>query len=1030
VIPASVTSIGNFAFGNCTGLVKSTYPNSISNPFYDGFAIAYPSDGVIEDSIIYDASKSTIYFVPIDYSGGYTIPYSVTSIGDYAFAECNRLESITIPNSVSEIGNYAFQNCSLLNQISSYATTPPTIYDSTYSNYNVPLIVASEAYKTADYWKNFTNITIMSETTYTPTGATFEVDGLKYEIISVNDLTCRLYAINETVIGENVVIPETVVYKSRSFTPIEITGVLLNGDSPVKSLSIPSCASSISNGIMWNTTLEKLIVNAPITTNFIYTSNIDELVITPSVTQISADLSTDISIGKIIIEDSETALNAIQLKCKAKEVYLGRNVAASTFKNINSLEKVTFSSKVTSIGEYAFSGCSGLTEVSIPNSVTEIGRYAFDECTGLKKFTLEDGDNSLAIGDSSTNDLWSNPVIETLYIGRNITFGGDYYGPFDSNSHLISVTFGNKVTNIYSWCLYKCTNLTEVTIPNSVTEIGYSAFRSCTGLTEVTIPNSVTSINNYTFYGCTGLSSVTIPNSVTEIGWEAFRSCTSLTELTIPNSVTEIGYSAFRSCTGLSSVTIPNSVTEIGWAAFRSCTGLTEVTIGNSVTSIGNYAFSGCTGLSSVTIPNSVTTIGESAFNGCTGLTEVTIGNSVTEIGDYVFSGCTGITELNFEDGDEDVSIGTDAFMNVAPTTVYLGRKLSSTIFKGNTKLTNITIGEKVTSISESAFEGCTGLTEVTIGNSVTSIGKDAFSGCTNLKKVNISDLTSWCKISFANYKANPIYYATHLFINDSEITDIEIPETVTTIRAYAFDGFKNLKSVTIPNCVTTISESAFYGCTGLISLSIPNSVTNIEKWAFRYCSGISKLMFKDGEGNLSFGTNVFTNVAPTEVYFGRQIDFSVVSHTDLETVEFGENVTSIASGAFKDGAAIRTVVSRNVTPPTTEDPFDDTTYLDGVLYVPDASIEAYQAAAGWKNFWEIKPLSEYSGIEGVVVDEDVETISVDNGAISVSGDVPVRIVALNGTTVYSGRGNCSVNVTPGIYVVIVGNKAHKVAVR
>jgi hypothetical protein len=188
--------------------------------------------------------------------------------------------------------------------------------------------------------------------------------------------------------------------------------------------------------------------------------------------------------------------------------------------------------------------------------------------------------------------------------------------------------------------------------------------------------------------------------------------------------------------------------------------------------------------------------------------------------------------------------------------------------------------------------------------------------------------------------------------------------------------------------------------------------------------------MFKDGEGNLSFGTNVFTNVAPTEVYFGRQIDFSVVSHTDLETVEFGENVTSIASGAFKDGAAICTVVSRNVTPPTTEDPFDDTTYLDGVLYVPDASIEAYQAAAGWKNFWEIKPLSEYSGIEGVVVDEDVETISVDNGAISVSGDVPVRIVALNGTTVYSGRGNCSVNVTPGIYVVIVGNKARKVAVR
>jgi hypothetical protein len=163
-------------------------------------------------------------------------------------------------------------------------------------------------------------------------------------------------------------------------------------------------------------------------------------------------------------------------------------------------------------------------------------------------------------------------------------------------------------------------------------------------------------------------------------------------------------------------------------------------------------------------------------------------------------------------------------------------------------------------------------------------------------------------------------------------------------------------------------------------------------------------------------------------------MNFSRISVSALETVSFGENVTSIESGAFKDGTAIRTVVSRNATPPTTDDTFSNDTYLEGVLYVPESSIEAYQAADGWKNFWEIKPLSEYSGVDGVVdleeIEEDVETISVENGAISVSGDVPVRIVALNGTTVYSGRGEARVNVTPGIYVVIVSNTAHKVAVR
>ncbi|MDE5921043.1 MAG: leucine-rich repeat domain-containing protein, partial [Paramuribaculum sp.] len=220
-------------------------------------------------------------------------------------------------------------------------------------------------------------------------------------------------------------------------------------------------------------------------------------------------------------------------------------------------------------------------------------------------------------------------------------------------------------------------------------------------------------------------------------------------------SVTEIGNYAFRDCTGLTAVTIPNSVTEIGSSAFSGCSGLTSVTIPNSVMIIRSFAFSGCSGLTSVTIPNSVTEILTSAFDGCSGLTSITIPNSVTSIRNYAFSGCTGLTTLNIEDGESTLQLGYNSssnglglFSDCPLETVYMGRTLSYgsspgyiySPFAKKTKLTSLTIGDKVTLIGPSAFSGCIGLTSVTIPKSVTSIGDEAFSGCTGLTSLTIPD--------------------------------------------------------------------------------------------------------------------------------------------------------------------------------------------------------------------------------------------------------------------------------------------------
>ena len=260
---------------------------------------------------------------------------------------------------------------------------------------------------------------------------------------------------------------------------------------------------------------------------------------------------------------------------------------------------------VTSIGEYAFSGCSGLTSVTILNSVTSIGINAFSGCSGLTSVHISDLEAWCRIQFSTD----SNP----LYYAHHLYLNGE---------EIKDLVIPNSVTSIGGSAFSGCSSLTSIAIPNSVTSIGRYAFSGCSRLTSVGIPNNLTRIESGVFYGCSSLTSVAIPNSVIYIGDEVFYGCSNLTSVIIPNSVKSIGGRAFEGCSGLTSITIPNSVTSIGICAFLSCSALTSVTIPNSVTTISSWTFSG-SGLLSVTIPNSVTAIGSEAFGNCENLTDV-----------------------------------------------------------------------------------------------------------------------------------------------------------------------------------------------------------------------------------------------------------------------------------------------------------------------------------------------------------------------------------------------------------------------
>jgi len=321
----------------------------------------------------------------------------------------------------------------------------------------------------------------------------------------------------------------------------------------------------------------------------------------------------------------------------------------------------------------------------------------------------------------------------------------------------------------------------------------------------------------------------------------------SVTKANIPHTikgvtVTSIGEEAFYNCRSLTSVTIPDGVTSIGEDAFWNCTSLTSVTIPDSVTSIGDWAFSGCKSLTSVTIPDSVTSIGEYTFSQCTSLTSVTIPDSVTSIGGQAFYKCTS--------------------------------------------LTSVTIPGSVTSIGKSAFSECTSLTSVTIPDGVTSIGRGAFSDCAALTGI-------WVTEGNSHYSsdASGVLFSkdkTTLVQCPGTLAACTIPDSVTSIVGWAFDGCASLTSVTIPDGVTSIGNGAFYNCTSLTSVTIPDGVTSIGEYTFSGCTSLTSVTIPDGV--TSIGKEAFYNC------------------TSLTSVTIPDSVTSICYAAFSNCKSLTNV--------------------------------------------------------------------------------------------------------------------------
>lgn len=356
-----------------------------------------------------------------------------------------------------------------------------------------------------------------------------------------------------------------------------------------------------------------------------------------------------------------------------------------------------------------------------------------------------------------------------------------------------------------------------------------------------------------------------------------------------------------------------------------------------------------------------VTEIGEAAFANCSGLTSVSISNSVTLIGYDAFAMCTGLTSID--------------------------------------------IPNSVTNIRDHAFTACTGLTSVNLGASVTYIGYEVFNICSSLLNINVADTNqNFASLDGVLYSKN---LDTILLCPCGREGSFEIPDFVTTIASFAFNGCTRLTSIDIPDSVTEIENAAFSGCSGLTSVTIPNSITSISGATFSGCSGLTNVDL--GNSVTSIGYYAFRDCIsltsidiPDSVTTIVQDAFAVCS--GLTSLLIGSSVTSIGERAFGWSYSLEKVVVTALVPPAASDnTFSDVTYNSATLIVPEKSIELYRVTSPWSNFLSVETL-ENAGV---------------NEMISSGIEECYEIFNLNGQLVKSPAKYGDIkDLNPGIYII------------
>ena len=834
IIPEYVTEIGSSAFYGCSKLRKVT----ICGPRNDALQIgssAFQGCRSLRE-VVFEGGKGSI--------GG------EITIGAYAFANCESLETFTVGESVviGTIGNGAFNNDAMLDTLQIDDTA-------------VIRQIGNNAFEGCLSIKKFV---VHASTTSI---GDYAFSGCSY-----------LEAVEFAPNGSQIAFGQGVFKDCSRLSTIQLPATLSAFDG------------SVFDGCENITTVEVEAGNTFLETKdgALYTAGLTELIYYPR--NLDGDLSklpwdTLTKIGPSVFKGN-VKITSVVIGDKVTEI--GNNA----FDSCINLESVTFSNMNSSmvIGDSAFNGCTKLTAIEVPAQTTSIGANAF-YMTKLSAFTIP------ATVTNIGNLAFAYTDLTSIHIPAAVTNIGQ--GAFYKATKLATVTFEggtepmtlgsfvSKVDGDRSRGVFEGTSLTTIDLPANISFIGSSTFSELTNLTAVNIPAEaqITGIGDYAFYK-TSITAINLGQSATEIGKYAFA-LTKLTTITIPATVQHLRAYALSTST----------LTEILFA---------EGAPAGSNLTIYDYAMVG-TSITELTLPSHLIQIGEYVttyayhavgnvfYQDAASSRPAGVGNTTTLTKVHVAEGGTyfgskdGILYAKNDKGELAEALfcpkGNTGDVVIPNTVVYvqhsafLDTQLSSIVFEEFPK-DDPRYGTQLLTIG--AFDGMDGNTPAVIGSrstthytqltliqfpshlkalysySVYGLNVQPGSGVANLVvKFNPDSMVSFMGHAMRNNSAivelqlpKLEVVGTYAFYSNANVTTLTIEKgsTVKELGPYAFASLAKVTSIEIPASVTTLAKNCFYQCSALKSFSqeAGGNLQTIGDEAFSYCYAFTSFKIPD----------------------------------------------------------------------------------------------------------------------------------------------------------------------------------------